>query len=418
MQNLELFIARRVHFSKTAGESRATPPAIRIAMAGIAVGLCIMLLSVAIVTGFKKEVRNKVIGFGSHIQISRFDSNTSFETVPLMVNDSLMDELRAWPDVRRVERFALTPGMIKTETECQGFVLKGVDEHFDGSFFRKYLTEGELFTVDPEKTGTDVLISHYLANRLGLKCGDSFVACFVQEAEQIRARKLRIRGIYDTGYLEYDKLYVLTDIKLVIRLKGWERDAVSGLELSVNDYDRLDDLSEALYFHLIDRTDRLGNMFYVRSVKELNPMIFNWLDVLDINVVVMLALMMAVSGFTMISGLLIVILERTRMIGILKALGQEDRSLRRVFLYIASFLIGKGMMWGNAIALAVCFIQSRFHLIGLDPSSYYLDTVPVDLSFTSWLLVNLGTGAVSMLMMLGPSCLITKIHPARTIRFE
>jgi lipoprotein-releasing system permease protein len=416
--NLELFIARRVHFSQTAGESRATPPAIRIAMAGIALGLCMMLLSVAIVTGFKKEVRDKVIGFGSHIRISNFDSNTSWKTVPVAVGDTLMDELRAWPGVRRVERFATAPGMIKTETECQGFVLKGVDEHFDGSFFRKYLTEGELFTVDPEKTGTDVLISRYLTDRLGLKCGDTFVAYFVQDVELMRARRLHIRGIYDTGYLDYDKLYVLADIKQIIRLNGWERDVVSGLELFVDDYSRVDDLSEALYFHLIDRKDRLGNTFYVRSVKELNPMIFNWLDVLDMNVVVILALMMAISGFTMISGLLIVILERTRMIGILKALGQEDRSIRSVFLYIASFLIGKGMLWGNAAALVICFIQFRFHLLSLDPSNYYLDTVPINLNFTSWLLINLGTGIVSMLMMLGPSCLIAKMHPARTIRFE
>jgi lipoprotein-releasing system permease protein len=416
--NLELFIARKVHFSKPAGESRATPPAIRIAMAGIALGLCMMILSVAIVTGFKREVRNKVIGFGAHIQITNFDSNTSYETVPVAVDDTLTDELLAWPGVRHVERFALAPGMIKTETECQGFVLKGVDEHFDGSFFRKHLKEGELFTVDPDKPSTDVLMSRSLADMLGLKCGDPFAAYFVQDAGQMRARKLHIRGIYDTGYLDYDKLYVLADIRQVIRLNGWEGDAVSGLELFVDDYDRLDEISEALYFHLIDRKDRLGNTFYVRSVKELNPMIFNWLDVLDLNVVVILALMMAVSGFTMISGLLIIILERTRMIGVLKAMGQEDRSIRRVFLYIASFLIGRGMLWGNAVGLAVCFIQSRFHVVTLDPVNYYLDTVPVDLNVAAWLLINLGTGIVSMLMMLGPSCLIAKIHPARTIRFE
>jgi lipoprotein-releasing system permease protein len=407
-----------VHFSKAAGESRATPPAIRIAMAGIALGLCMMLLSVAIVVGFKKEVRNKVIGFGAHIRISNFDNNTSYETIPVMVSDTLMDELRAWPGVCRVERFATTLGMIKTETECQGFVMKGVDEHFDGSFFRKYLTEGELFTLDPDKASADVLISRYLADRLGLKCGDAFVAYFVQDVEQMRARRLHICGIYDTGYLEYDKLYILADLRQIIRLNDWEPDAVSGLELFIDDYSRLDDLSEALYFHLSDRQDRLGNMFYVRSIKELNPMIFNWLDVLDINVVVILALMIAVSGFTMISGLLIIILERTRMIGILKALGQEERSLRKVFLYIASFLIGKGMLWGNVAGLLICFIQSRFHPVALDPSSYYLDTVPIDLSFTSWLLINLGTGIVSLLMTLAPSCLIAKIHPARTIHFE
>jgi lipoprotein-releasing system permease protein len=240
----------------------------------------------------------------------------------------------------------------------------------------------------------------------------------VQNTEEVRARKLHIRGIYDTGYIDYDKLFIIADLKQVIRLNDWESDAVSGLELFVDDYDRLDAISESLYFHLIDRQDREGNSFYVRSIQELNPMIFNWLNVLDINVAVILVLMMAVAGFTMISGLLIIILERTRMIGVLKALGQEDRSIRKVFLYISSFLIGKGMLWGNVIGLVICFLQSCFHIVSLDPSNYYLNTVPIDLSVTSWLWINLGTWAVSMLMMLGPSYLITKINPARTIRFE
>jgi lipoprotein-releasing system permease protein len=407
-----------LYFTKTAGEDKVTPPAVRIAMMGIALGLSMMLLSVAIVIGFKKEVRNKVIGFGSHIRITNFDNNTSYETAPVMVSDTLADELSACPGIRHVERFATTLGILKTETDCQGIVLKGIDEHFDWTFFREYLKEGELFTIDPEKTTTDVLISQYLADLLGLKCGDSFLSYFVQNVEEVRARKLHIRGIYNTGYLDYDKLFIIADIKQVIRLNDWESDAVSGLELFVDDYDRLDEIAEQLYFHMIDKKDRLDNTFYVRSIKELNPMIFNWLDVLDINVAVILVLMMAVAGFTMISGLLIIILERTRMIGILKALGQEDRSIRKVFLYISSFLIGKGMIWGNVIGLAVCFIQSYFHLIPLDPSNYYLDTVPIDLSVTSWLLINLGTWGVSMLMMLGPSYLITQINPARTIRFE
>jgi lipoprotein-releasing system permease protein len=297
-------------------------------------------------------------------------------------------------------------------------VLKGVGEEYDWSFFREYLKEGELFDIHPEKTTADVLMSAYQADMLGLTCGDSFLAYFVQSAENVRARKLHIRGIYDTGYVEFDKLFVVADIKQAIRLNGWEDDAASGLELFVDDYNRLDAISEALYFHLIDRRDRLGNTLYARSVKELNPVIFNWLEVLDVNVAVILTLMMAVAGFTMISGLLIIILERIRMIGILKALGQSNRSLRKVFLHISSFLIGKGMLWGNIAAAVICFVQAQFRLISLDPTNYYIDTVPVDLTFTSWLLVNVGAFLVSMLMMLAPSFLIAKVHPARTIRFE
>lgn len=414
--NFELFIARKVHFSKSEGDRKVTPPAIRIAITGIALGLATMFVAVAIVVGFKKEVRNKVIGFGSHIQITNFDSNASYETNPIYVNDSLINALRHFPGVCQVEVYATKPGILKTETDFQGIVLKGIDEGFDWRFFKEHLKEGELPEINPDKLSTDVLVSRYLANLLGLECGDSFLSYFVQD--DVRPRKFYIRGIYDTGFIDYDKLFVIADIKQVRRLNGWDNDAVSGVELFVSDYDQLDVIAENLYFHLQEKKDRAGNALYARSIKELNAMIFSWLNVLDMNVVIILVLMMAVAGFTMISGLLIIILERTNMIGILKALGQQNGSIRKVFLYISSFLIGKGMIWGNVIGLAVCFVQAKFELLTLDPSNYYLDAVPIDLSFTSWLLINVGTLAVSLLMMLGPSFLITRINPAQTIRFE
>jgi len=415
--NFELFIARKVHFSKTAGDRQVTPPAVRIAIVGIALGLATMILSIAIITGFKKEVWNKVIGFGAHIQITNFDSNKSYETTPIMVSDALMAELQAFPGIRHVERFATKPGILKTEQDFQGIVLKGVDEHFDWTFFSEHLTEGTVFAVDPEKISTDVIISRHLADLLGLSCDDTFLAYFVQHMDDVRPRRFHIRGIYETGF-DYDKVFVYADIKQVRQLNGWEEDAVSGLELFVNDYGQVDEIADQLYFHLINKQDRLNNTYYTRSIKELNPMIFNWLDVLDINVVIILVLVMAVSGFTMISGLLIIMLERINMIGILKALGQENRSIRSVFLYISFFLIGKGMIWGNVIGVLICLVQSQFNLIKLDPSDYYLDAVPIDLSLTRWLLINLGALTVSLLMMLGPSYLITKVNPARTIRFE
>lgn len=415
--NFELFIARRIHFSKERGDNRrVTPPAVRIAVAGIALGVAMMILSVAIVVGFKQEVRNKMVGFGSHIRVSNFDSNSSYETAPIFVGDSLKSLLSALSGIRHVETFATKPGILKTETDFQGVVLKGVDVEYDWTFFRKHLKEGELFSIDTGKVTNDVLISQQLADMLRLRCGDSFHAYFVQD--EVRARKFRICGIYDTGFTDYDKLFVLTDIKHIRRLNGWEADAVSGLELQVDDYEDLDEVAAAVDDRLLNRRDRKGNIFYVRSIKELNPMIFSWLDVLDLNVAVILVLMMAVSGFTMISGLLIIILERTNMIGILKALGQQDRSLRRVFLYISAFLIGKGMLWGNIIGLALCWIQSFFRPLSLDPSVYYLDAVPIHLTPGSWLLINLGASVVSLLMMLAPSYLITKISPAKTIRFE
>ena len=416
--NFELFIARRIHFSGSTNDrkKRVTPPAVRIAVAGIAIGMAVMILSVAIVIGFKQEVRAKVIGFGSHIQITNLDSNSSYETTPIHISDSLQNTLRHIPGVRHVESFATKPGLLKTDTDFQGIVLKGIDADYDWTFFRKHLKEGTPFTVTPGRMTTDVLISRHLSDLLRLRCGDTFLAYFVQD--DVKARKFRISGIYDTGFSDYDRLFVLTDIAQIRHLNDWSPDAVSGLEILVDDYDHLDETADRVDDLLLNRRDSTGNTYYVRSIRELNPIIFNWLDLLDLNVVVILALMMAVSGFTMISGLLIIILERTNMIGILKAIGQPNGSLRRVFLYVSTFLIGRGMLWGNLIGLALCWVQWQFHVLTLDPSIYYLDAVPIRLGFSSWLLINIGALTVTLLMMLAPSYLITKISPARTIRFE
>lgn len=413
--NLELFIAKRIHFSKE-GNRQVTPPAVRIAIIGIALGLAVMILSVAIIVGFKKEVRNKVIGFGSHIQITNFDNNASFESTPIAVSDTLLQDLQVFPGIRHVEAYATKPGILKTDSDFQGIILKGIDTDFDWTFFRNNLKEGDVFTIRPDKTTNQVIISRYLSDLMKLGVQDSFLAYFV--GENVRARKFHIAGIYETGFEDYDKYFILTDIKQVRRLNGWEKDQVSGLELLVDDYNRLDQITEDLYFKLAERQDRTGNTYYARSIKELNPMIFEWLNVLDVNVAVILILMLAVAGFTMISGLLIVILERTNMIGILKALGENNTSIRKIFLYISFFLIGKGMLWGNLIGILLCLIQSHFHIISLDPSIYYLDAVPIDLSLLSLFLLNAGTLFAAMLMMLGPSYLIMKIDPAKSIRFE
>ena len=413
--NVALFIARKIHFIKE-GNRQVTPPAVRIAMIGIALGLAVMLLSVAIVIGFKKEVRNKVIGFGSHVQITHFDSNSSYELQPISVSDTLMAHLDSVSGVRHVERFATKLGILKTEQDFQGIVLKGVDQGYDWSFFQANLKAGTLPDFTGEKASTEVLISRYLADLLGLEVDDTFLTYFVQD--EVRARKFQIVGIYETGFIDYDKLFVMADLRQVRRLNGWEADQVGGLEVLVDDYEHLDEVAENLYFDLMERQDRNGNTFYARSIKELNPMIFNWLEVLDINVVVILVLMLAVAGFTMISGLLIIILERTNMIGMLKALGETNRHIREIFLYVSLFLIGKGMLWGNVIGLLCCWLQSQFQVVKLDPTVYYLEAVPIDLSVGAWFLLNVGTLLISMAMMLGPSYLITRIDPAKSIRFE
>jgi lipoprotein-releasing system permease protein len=358
-----------------------------------------------------------VIGFGSHIQLTNFDNNISYESVPIVVSDSLRDALMQTEGVRHIEVFATKPGIIKTETDFQGIVMKGVGADFDTVFLESHLVEGQMIHIDSVKLSNQVLISRSTANMLRLGCSDSFTTYFVDN-QDIRIRKFHITGIYDTGFSDYDKLFAICDIKQIRRINGWEEDMASGVGIFIDNYNRLDELTEELYFSLIENKDRLGNIYYIRSIKELNPMIFNWLGILDSNVVIILVLMIIVSGFTMISGLLIIILERTNMIGILKALGQDNYSIRKVFLYVSFFLIVKGMFWGNVIGLSLCLLQSHFHWLKLDPETYYLDSVPIDLNWVSLLLINIGSLAVSLLMMIAPSYLISKIEPAKSIKFE
>ena len=415
--NFEFFISKRIYFSKDTGDNkRATPPVVRIAMAGIAIGLAVMIVSVAIVVGFKKEIRNKVIGFDSHIQLTNFDNNTSYETVPIAISDSLRNTIINTDGVSHIEVFATKPGIIKTETDFQGVILKGVSSDFDTTFLKNHLVEGQMFHVDSVTLGNQVLLSRSMSNMLKLNCGDSFISYFFGETH--KARRFHISGIYDTGFSDYDKLFVICDIKQIRGINGWDDDMASGVGIFINDYDRLDYLTEELYFSLIENEDRLGNTYYIRSIKELNPVIFSWLNLLDMNVVIILILMIIVSGFTMISGLLIIILERTNMIGILKALGQRNYSIRLVFLNISFFLITKGMFWGNAVGLLICFLQSHFQWLKLDREIYYLDAVPVDINWGSLILINIGSLLVSLIMMIAPSYLISKIEPAKSIRFE
>ena len=413
--SVEFFIARRIYRDR--GERRnVSPPAIRVAIVSIAIGLAVMILSVAVVIGFKKEVREKVIGFGSHIQVSNFELNSSYELKPIAVSDTLMNDLQTGFNIRRVERFVTKPGIIKTDEDFQGVVFKGVDEQYNWDFFRSNLVEGSVLNITSDSTISEALISQTIADKLSLKAGDSFTAYFVQNP--VRARKFHIHGIYQTYFSEYDKIFIIVDLKQIQALNRWDADMVSGLEIYVNDYNRLDATAESLYFDLQMRKDRLDNTFLTRSVKQMMPEIFDWLGVLDMNVVVILVLMLLVAGFSMISGLLIIILENAAMIGTLKALGQSNTSIRKIFLYLSSFLIGKGLLWGNLLAIGLCLIQSRFGIIKLNPEVYYLTKVPIDVSILSLLLINVGTLLATLAMLIGPSYLVANISPAKTIRFE
>ena len=413
--NKEFFIARRIYFNRK-GEKKISPPAVTISVVSVALSLSVMILAVAIVIGFKREVSGCFIGFGSHIQITNFSTNTSYESQPIAISDTFQAFLTDNPEFVHVEKFATKAGIIKTDEHFLGVVLKGVDENYDFNFIEEKLIEGEVLTLSPDSTSLNVLISKMMADKLTLKLGDSFVCYFVQEP--VRLRRFHITGIYQTNVTDYDKLFVFADIKQIRRLNQWDEDMVSGLEIRVKDYKKLDDTAFELYFELQGKKDRLGNGFYVQSIKELNPAIFGWLDILDLNVIIILALIMMVAGFVMISSLLILILEQVQMIGILKAMGQNNASIRKVFLYMAGFIIGKGLFWGNAVSLVIIFIQRTFGLIKLDPKDYYMSEVPMDFNLLHILFINFGTLIVILLILIGPSYLIAKISPAKTIRFE
>ncbi|MBR1596520.1 MAG: ABC transporter permease [Phocaeicola sp.] len=414
--NWKLFIARRI-YKKNEGGREVSKPAVRIAMLGIAIGLAIMIVSIAVVIGFKHQVRDKVVGIGSDIVISNFEAQNTYETSPIVANDSLFAQLQTLEGVRHLQRYSTKPGMIMTDTDFEGMVLKGISTEYDLSFIKRHLIEGEIPLFTDTVASQQVLISQTNALKLKLKVGDKIYTYFVDD-DHIRARRLTIAGIYQTNFTTYDDLFLISDLYTVNRLNNWKADQVSGVEIQVKDYDKLEDVRELVHEKVDVQTDKYGGIYFTQSIEDLHPEIFAWLGLLDMNVWVILILMIGVAGFTMISGLLIIILERTNMIGVLKALGANNWSIRNIFLNFSMFLIGRGMLIGNVIGLLLCFLQYQFHIIKLDPSTYYVSYVPIEMNWGIFILLNICTFIVSVLMLIGPSYLIAHIHPAKSIRFE
>ncbi|MCU0407411.1 MAG: ABC transporter permease [Bacteroidales bacterium] len=413
--NFPYFIAQRLVKGRREGTSFSRPINV-IAITGIALGLAVMIIAVAILTGFKKEIREKVVGFGSHIQIMNFDSNISYETSPISQNQEFTGKVRAIPGVKHMQVFATKAGIIKTDEEIQGVVLKGVGSDYDWSYFSSCIVEGSVFTVSDTARTNEVIISRKLADMLNLKKGDSFATFFVQDPP--RSRKFTISGIYETSLEEFDKIYVFCDIGHIRRLNGWEDDKVSGFEIFIDDFNSMEPMTQLVRDAVGYRISEDEEKFRVTNAGGRYPQIFDWLNFQDVNVIIIIALMLLVAGFNMISGLLILILEKTNMIGILKALGSEDKSIRRVFLYQASYLIGKGLFWGNLAGIGLAFLQLKTGLITLDPTSYYIKTVPVNLDIVHILLLNAGTMAAIVLMLLVPSQLISRISPVKAIKYD
>ena len=414
--NLAHYLASRIYRGGEGEKQQASRPAVVIAMAGIAIGVAVMLISVAVVVGFKQEVRGKIVGFSSHITVMNQRVASAYDSRPVVTDDSLMALFANCPEVRHTQRFSLKAGMIKTQDAFQGMVLKGVGPEYDRSFLRRHLVEGECPQFSDSASTNRVVISRLLADKLRLKVGDKLDTYFLDE--QVRARRLQVVGIYCTNFADYDRMMLYTDLCTVNRLNRWRKDQSSGMEVQVRDYNQLEETTFTLADQLTDRVDRYGQRYMVLSVEQLNPQMFAWLGILDVNIWVILFLMVGVAGFTMISGLLIIIIERTSMIGLLKSLGASNLMLRKLFLWLSVFLIGRGMLWGNGIALLLILLQRWFGLFTLDPETYSMDTVPVALPWGYFLLINFGAFLASVLMLVGPSYLIARIHPATSMRYE
>ena len=409
MPNNAFKIASRLYFSQQ-GKERTSRPAVRVALAGMIVGVVVMILTICIVVGFKQTITQKVAGFGAHIQVVSFDNNNTYDLQPIEVSDSMLTQLGSYEHVVAVAPFITKPGMLKTDSAFKGIVLKGTD-YWD--FFARNIVEGAL----PAKP-QEVLISRVAANRLQLHVGEAITGYFVDESD-VRARRFSISGIYDTGFLQFDDLFVLTPLETARRLQSWNLNTYSGVEILIDDIKNLDETADEIYFAVVNKLDENGyKAYFVETLQDQNPAIFSWLDLLDMNVVVIIVLMLLVAGFNIVSGLIILILDGIQLIGTLKALGADNRFVRRIFLIQAALLIGKGVLWGNIIGLSLAALQYFGHIVPLEAATYYVDAVPIAFAWTWIIVLNALTIGLSLLILLLPSMIITKINPARVMHFE
>ena len=406
--NVEYFIAKRL-FTAKEKNNRYTKPILRIAILAIALSVAVMLLSITVLTGFKNEISNKIIGFSSHITITNFTNNQSYESEPIALNQEFYPSITDQQGIKHIQTFATKAGIIKTEDEILGMVLKGISSDFEPSFFEQNLVEGEVPIYNDTLTSNKVMISKSVADILQLKLGEKLIMYFVEQPP--RVRRFVIAGIYETGFTDFDDLIVMADIRHIQKLNGWESNQVGGFEILIDNFDKLDEITSKVY-------EQIPYNLNAQSIKEKNPQLFDWLDLQNINVRVILILMLIVGGVNMITALLILILERTRLVGILKSLGATNWSVRKVFLYNAAYLIIKGLFWGNIIGLGIALLQQKFQFISLDPNIYYMSIVPINFNFMYILWLNLGTLLVCWLILIIPSIIITKITPVKAIRFE
>jgi lipoprotein-releasing system permease protein len=373
-------------------------------------GLGVMILSVAIIRGFKSEIKQKLRGFAGDILVQKFDNNYSDQNTPFTIDEGLIKKIQASPLFTHIMPIASKPGIIKTRTEIEGVVMKGVNKDYDWTFFKNILVAGKVIDFkDSVEAQKQVMISSYTASRLKLKVGDKFLMYFVQEP--LKKRPFYITGIFDVGVADIDKNFVVGDLSLIVKLNNWHADEIGGYELRVSDFNRLDEANDFL-------KDKMPLQLKSYTVSDSYPTIFEWLKLLDVNAQVMLILMLIVATINMISALLIIILERTSMIGIFKAMGAGNWTIQKIFLYNATYLIGLGLLLGNIFGLGISLFQYNSHFFKLDEESYYMKFVPIEIHWTDMALLNLGTLVICLLVLIIPSMLVTRISPVKAIRFK
>jgi len=416
--NTELYIAR--HILPRKNTTNISKPIVNISIIAIALGLAVMIIAVSIIVGFKSTISEQIFGFSSHIEIVNFDNNSSYETLPIQKDSNLIKNLQNEEIVTGVQVYATKPGLIKVNNTARGIIVKGIDETYNWHFIEKHLIEGSILQFPPDTTTDNVVISKTLANLLGLSISDKFTTSFVPNDanKKVRKRSFIVSGIYETHLNEIDDRFILADIRHIQDLNNWEPNQISGYEVFLQDYKLLDKQKETINDIVGYDISPDSQKLQVETLQEKTPQIFDWLSLLDMNAWLIIALMILVAGMNMITGLLVIILEKTTMIGILKSIGAQNANIRKIFLYVGSLLIGKGLFWGNVVGLMLCILQQQFHLITLDPTIYFMSYVPISLSFTYILLLNIGTFILTTAMLIIPSMVITKISPSEAIRFD
>ena len=414
--NLPLYIAKRI-YSDQGDKRKVSRPAIRIATIGVAIGLAVMIVTVSVVLGFKHTIRDKVVGFGSHIQVHNLMNNSGSDPHPICADDSQMKAIGSIEGVSRAERFSTTQGILKTDEDFLGVMFKGIAAEYDTTFLSKHLTEGSIPEFSDSASHYKLLISKMIADKLRLRAGDKVFGYFIGDND-VRTRKFTVSGIYQTNMTRFDETLCFTDLYTANKLNGWTHNQATGIEVITTDFERLMETADRFIDNVNRTTDEQGNALTTETIYELYPQNFSWLDLLDINVWIILILMVCVAGFTMISGLLIIILERTQMIGTLKALGARNKTIRHTFLWFSVFIIGQGLFWGNIAGIGIVILQQTTGLITLDPQTYYVSEAPMEINLPLIVMINIATLLICVFVLIAPSYLISHINPAKSMRYE